>query len=78
MKLSTVQLSPFSHSSSLFGPNILLSTLFLNTVSLCSSLNVRDRISHSHKTTGRIMFLCSLTFVFLDSRWEDKRLWTKW
>jgi hypothetical protein len=32
--------------SSLFGPNILLSTLFSNTLSLCSSLNVRDKVSH--------------------------------
>jgi hypothetical protein len=30
---------------SLFGPNILLSTL-----SLCSSLNVRDQVSHPYKT----------------------------
>jgi hypothetical protein len=29
--------------SSLFSPCILLSTLFSNTLSLCSSLNVRDR-----------------------------------
>jgi hypothetical protein len=27
-------------TSSLFGPNILLSTLFSNTLSLCSSLNL--------------------------------------
>jgi hypothetical protein len=30
-------------TSSLFGPNILLSTLFSYTPSLCSSLNVRDQ-----------------------------------
>jgi hypothetical protein len=30
--------------TSLFGPNILLSTLFSNTLSLCSSLNVRDQL----------------------------------
>jgi hypothetical protein len=28
--------------SSLFGPNILLNTLFSNKVSLCPSLDVRD------------------------------------
>jgi hypothetical protein len=33
-------------TSSLFGPNILLSALFSNTLSLCSSLNVRDQVSH--------------------------------
>jgi hypothetical protein len=30
-------------TSSLFGRNILLSTLFTDTLSLCSSLNVRDQ-----------------------------------
>jgi hypothetical protein len=37
-------------ASSLLGPNILLSTLFLNTLSLCSSLSVKDQVSHPHKT----------------------------
>jgi hypothetical protein len=47
----------FLHSpvtSSLLGPNILLRTLFSNTLSLCSSLSVRDQISHPYETTGRI------------------------
>jgi hypothetical protein len=43
-------------SSFLLGPNILLSTLFSNTLNLWSSLSVRDQISHSYKTTGTIMF----------------------
>jgi polysaccharide pyruvyl transferase WcaK-like protein len=37
------------------GPNILLSTLFSNTLSLCSSLNVRDQVSHPYRTTGKII-----------------------
>jgi hypothetical protein len=56
-KLWSSQLCNFLHSpvtSSLLGPNILLSTLFLNTLSLCSSLNVRDQVSHPDKTRGRI------------------------
>jgi hypothetical protein len=40
--------------SSLLGPNILLSTLFSKTLSLCSSLNVRDQVSHPYRTTGKI------------------------
>jgi hypothetical protein len=44
-------------ASSLLGPNILLSTLFSNTLSLCSSLNVRDQVSHPYKTTGKIIVL---------------------
>lgn len=35
-------------ASSLYGPNILLSTLFPNTLGLRSSLGVRDRHPHSH------------------------------
>jgi hypothetical protein len=44
-------------TSSLLGPNILLRTLFSNTLSLCSSLSVRDQVSQPFKTTGRIMVL---------------------
>jgi hypothetical protein len=36
-------------TSSLFGPNILHNTLFSNTLSLCSSLNVRDEVSHPYR-----------------------------
>jgi hypothetical protein len=39
-------------TSSLFGPNVLLSTLFLNT--MCSSLNVRDQVSHPYKTAAKL------------------------
>jgi hypothetical protein len=38
-------------TSSLFEPNILLSTLFANILSLCSSLNVRNQVSLPHNTT---------------------------
>ena len=51
----------FLHSpvtSSLLGPNILLSTLFSNTLSLRSSLIVRDQVSHPYKSTGKIIILC--------------------
>jgi hypothetical protein len=53
MKL-LMQLSPTSYHFIPFGPNILLSTLFSNTLSLCSSLNVRDQVSHPYRTTGHI------------------------
>ena len=28
-------------------------------------------------TTGEIIVLYLLVFIFLDSKWEDKRLWTE-
>ena len=37
-------------TSSLLGPNILLNTLFSNTLSFLSSLNVSAQISHLYKT----------------------------
>jgi hypothetical protein len=65
-------------TSSLFCLNILLRLLFSNTLSICSSLYVRDQVSHPHKTSGKIMVLYILTLTFLDNRREDKRLWTEW
>jgi len=38
-------------TSSLLSPNIFLSTLYSNTRSIHSSLNVSDQVSHSYKTT---------------------------
>jgi hypothetical protein len=65
-------------TSVLFGPNILLTTLFSNTLSLCSSLNIRDQVSHPYRTTDKITVLCILMFTFLDSRREQKRFLTEW
>jgi len=55
--------SPFT--SSLLPPNIALSTQLSNTLSLCSSLNVRHQISHPHKTAGKIKShsLCCFAWV---------------
>jgi Na+-translocating ferredoxin:NAD+ oxidoreductase RnfD subunit len=64
--------------STLFGANTLLAILFSNTLSLCSYFTVRDQVSHPYKTTGRVVVLYILAFTFLDSRREDKRLWTEW
>ena len=66
-------------TSSLSGPNILLSTIFSNTLSLLSSLNVSNQVSHPYKTTDKIIVLytCILIFKFLDSNLEDKRFYTE-
>jgi hypothetical protein len=38
---------------------------------------VRDKASHPDKTTGKIIVLSILIFMFLGSKWEDKGLWTE-
>ena len=64
-------------TSSLLGPNILLSTLFWNTLSKSSSFNVRDQFSYPYKTIDKITFLCVLIFIILDSKLEDNRFFTE-
>jgi len=74
-------LCSFLHSLvtlTLLGPNIVLSTLFSNNLSLRSSLNVSDQVSHPYKTTGKGIVLYILIFKSLDSNLEDKRFCTEW
>jgi hypothetical protein len=61
-------------ASSLLGPNILLNILYSNTLSLCSSLNVRDKVSHPYRTTGKIIVLYVLIFVFREQMSRQKFL----
>jgi hypothetical protein len=61
----------FPATSSLLGPNILLSTLFSNTLLLRTSLNISDHDPHPYKTTGKIIILYVLIFIRLDSQMED-------
>jgi len=58
-------------------PNIVLNTLLSNTLSLRSSLNASDQVSHPHKTTGKIMVQYILNFKFLENKLEDKRFCTE-
>jgi hypothetical protein len=48
MKLFIVQFSSTSVTTSLLGRNMHLSTLFSNTLNVCSSLNVRDQVTHPY------------------------------
>jgi hypothetical protein len=85
-RLFSSSLYNFLHSpvtSSLLGPNILLNTLFSSTLSLRSSLNVSDQVSHPYKTTGKIIVLYIVIFKCLDSNdviiltifCEENELW---
>ena len=70
--------TPFIVTSPLLGPNILLNTIFSNSLSLRSSLNVSDYNSHPYKTTRKYVVLYVLIFKFLDSKLEDKIFCTEW
>ena len=60
------------------GTNILI-TLYANTLSLFSSLSVRDQVSYPYKKKrGKIIVLFFLIFKFLDSKPEDKRSLTEY
>jgi hypothetical protein len=56
-KLLIIQFLQTPLTSHLLNTNILLSTLFSNTISLCSSLNVRDEVLHPYRNTGKITVL---------------------
>jgi hypothetical protein len=61
-------------TSSLLGPSISLNLVLKTSSVYALRLVLRDQVSHPYKTTGRIMVLYILTFTFLDSRQDDKRL----
>ena len=90
-------LCSFLHSrvmSSHFVPNILLSTIFSNTLSLRSSPTVSDHVSHpyqwpcvspisvtmclTHTKQHQIILECILIFICLESKLEDKIFSTDW
>jgi hypothetical protein len=45
---------------------------------LCFLLSVGDHVTHPYKTRGKIIVLFILIFMFLQTRSEDKRMWTEW
>ena len=63
---------------SLLGPNVLLSTLFTNTLNLHTILIFNDQVSHPYKTTGKFIILYIVIFIFLASKLDNKRFCTKW
>jgi hypothetical protein len=77
MKLLIMQFLQPPITSSLFGQNILLSTLFSNTLSLYSSLKVKEQISHPYKTKSKIIVLCVLICTLSHSIRGDNRFWNE-
>jgi hypothetical protein len=59
-------------NSSLILQNVLLNTLFSNTLSICSSLNGRDQVLHPYRIKNGIIVWYNLTFMSLDNRGEDE------
>jgi hypothetical protein len=58
-------------TSSLLGPNSLLSTLLPNILNLCPSL--RDQVSYPYKIRGKAIVLYILKLTFLHMRQEGKK-----
>jgi len=72
-RLLSSSICSFLHSpvtSSLSGPNILLSTLFSNTLNLRSSFNVSDQVSHPYKRVGKNIF-AKLQSISKSFSWVD-------
>jgi hypothetical protein len=65
-------------ASPFLGPNILLRTLLWNTLSMCSSFNVRIQFSYQYKTIGKITVLSILISIVYGSKLEDNRFFTEW
>jgi hypothetical protein len=64
LKIMTLQFAFFSSFPSLHSLWVqifLLSTLFLNALNLCSSLNMRGHILHQYKTKGKIVVFLLIT-----------------
>ena len=66
--LPIMQFPPLSCYPVPLTPNIPLNTLFSSTLSLRTSLSVCDQVSQTYKTTGKIIVLYTLIFIFLDNK----------
>jgi hypothetical protein len=64
MQLLHMQLSSASCYFLSLYPDIALSTLLLNTLSVCLSLKLTDQVLHLYKARGKITLLCIFIFNF--------------
>ena len=74
---SLCSLHHFPATSPLLRTNILLSNLFSPILSLHSSLNVSDQVSHPYKTRDKIIYAYILIFIYLDCKLEDTRIFSE-
>jgi hypothetical protein len=56
------------------GPNILLNTIFSNNLSLCSSIDLSDQVSHPYKTTDKNVIIYIFIFEFFESKPVEKEI----
>jgi len=68
LNFSLCSLIHFTVTFSLLGANIFLSTLFSDTLSVCSSLNVRDQVSDLTK-----LYFCMFQYLYhWRENWKTK------
>ena len=75
MKLLATQFSPFFYFLSFklkYFPATYSRTLWANALPL-----IRQTRFNLHLKTSKIIFLSALLLMFLDSKQEDERFWTK-
>jgi hypothetical protein len=77
MKLPFMQYSPATCHFN-FSQNIFLSTLFWNTLSLFSAVNMADQVSHPLKTTSKIIVLHISVFMSLYNKRNEKGFGAEW
>jgi hypothetical protein len=75
MKLIIMQFSPVFYFMPLW--STCSQNPILKDLGLCSSLIVRDQVSHPCRTTGKSIVLDILIFTFLESRRDDEKSWTE-
>lgn len=67
-------LSPISIASFCLLLNIHFNAVFSSIFNVCSSLNVKDKISHPQKRICKIIVSLISIFVLLDSNQDDEIL----
>ena len=79
MKLLIVLFSPVSYYFLLLRAQYLPQHTILhsNTLSLCSSHNMRNQVSQPYIKQANL-FVLILIHIFLASKWEDRTFWNEW